>query len=269
MDYIGERASIDDTLQTKSTGSAYFYFIKSIDGHAIPNAVTTSMAASYGHGFYLSALGYSREVPIKSLKIVLVAKVVHSAPIALWVDPDGNNRAEGVVEFLPVSNMKYLVKGSLSKNYSAVWIEDSSGNIVSKRIEKINLTRSGVPEEKNITNIKQPENIQLTRADMFLNVSGGEGKDSVIKKLGKPDDITEVKASILAGPPAHDITTYNYKDLGKVQFAVSRSGDLTVEKIMRNAQLGNDASSLKVKINAADGGCFAVACTRILFNRSS
>ena len=252
-DYVGDLAHIDDTFERKSGGSAYFYYIKSIDGNLVPNAVTASMAASYGQGFVLSALGASRDVPVKPLKIFISAKVIHSAPIASLTDSDANNHAEGQVEFLPVANMRYVIKGNLSKNYSSVWIEDTNGNAVSKRIENINANATVTPTTNTTKEPDRSKSSELTKTEIFLKISGGETLELVTEKLGTPDNIQEVKASIFAGPPAHNYTVYEYKGLGKVQFFGVQPKQLTVEKVIRNARFINeDISALKNRINTSD-----------------
>lgn len=250
-DYAGELATIEDTFQIRSSGSAFFYCVTKVAGNKVANAASESLQASAGHTIYLSALGASRKIPVKPIKLFLVANVVHSAPIAYLIDPDAKNRAEGEIEFTPIPNMKYFVKGSLSKKYSSVWLEDSNGNIVSNRIGTIDPSIKNISIENKVDAVVNGKEVSKTRAEIFLGIAGGESVDSVIDKLGRPDSIIETKASIFAGPPAHDYTTYEYKTLGKIQFFGVQSSLKTVEKITKGVQLSKDSLSFKTKIDSA------------------
>lgn len=251
-DYIGETAVIEDTFQIRSSGSAFFYCVTQIEGRKIPNAVSESLQASAGHNIYLSALGASRKIPVKTIKLFLVANVIHSAPIAYLTDSDAKNRAEGTVEFTPIPNMKYFVKGTLGKKYSSVWIEDSNGNVVSDRIGAIDPEIEKLSIINKISTTVSSKDATKTRADIFLGIAGGESVDSVVEKLGKPDGIVETKASVFAGPPAHDFTTYEYKKLGKIQFFGVQPAMKSVEKITKGVQLSKDSLSFKLKIDSID-----------------
>jgi len=242
-----EQASIEDTFSRKGTGSAYVFFVSKING--IPtksNAMTESARASAGKGIYLHALGASRDIPTKPLKVSLTARVVHSAPIVFLADPDAKLKLEGDVEFTPTPNMKYFVKGILNKDQASIWIEDINGNLISKPL--------GHPMPKTIDSSETQKNGVMppnSNAAVFANISNGESLDSVIRKLGSPDKISEYKASIFIGPPAHDFTTYEYRSLGKIQFFGVNPKIRTVEKIIPNAPVNDTPETLKTNIDAA------------------
>lgn len=134
--YAGDTAMIADSFLRLSEGGANMYFIKSINGKPILNSVITSGDASYGQGLKLRALGETRRVLVKELTLHLVAEVYNSAPIVSIFTAGSNYIVEGSIRFTPKVNEKYIVKGKLTKNYSAVWLEDINGNIVSDTIEK-------------------------------------------------------------------------------------------------------------------------------------
>ncbi len=79
--YRGEVATIDDSFKKDSSSKADLFFIRSINGNEIQNALTNTIAASEGQGFRIAARGKSRHVPAEKLRIRLVGQVHHSAPI--------------------------------------------------------------------------------------------------------------------------------------------------------------------------------------------
>ena len=235
--YTGEIASIEDTLQQKNPSSAYIYCVLKIDGNPVPNAITNSLNASAGRGAYLSLVGENRNIPVRPLKITLTARVIHAAPITAIFDSKSGKHLEGEIEFTPIQNMKYFVKGNLHENLSSLWIEDINGVIVSKPI--------GNPlANKLIEKTQKPEN--LTSARRFSNISIGESVDSVIQKLGKPENIVETKATSLYG---HDFTTYEYQNLGKIQFFGITPNIKTVEMLIPSVEASGSPEELRAKIN--------------------
>jgi hypothetical protein len=233
-----KQASIEDTFQRKGTGSAYVFFVSKINEvSTISNAMTESARATAGQGSYLHALGANRDIPAKPLKLSLTARVIHSSPIAILMDPDSKLTLEGDIDFTPQPNMKYFVKGILRKDKASIWIEDINGNIMPESLGNFIPKRIDTLEPKSI-------------ATIFSNISNGESLDSVIRKLGQPDHILEYKKSVFSQSPAHDFTTYEYHNLGKIQFFGVHPKIHTVEKIISGAQIGNTPETLKEKINS-------------------
>lgn len=234
---VVEQASIEDTYKKKGTGSAYAFFVSKVDG--IPtthNASTESRKVSAGNGIYLFPVGASRNIPIKPLKMSLTAKVIYAAPIVAITDSETDLILEQDIEFTPQPDMFYYVKGVLSKSNSSIWIEDINGEKVSRHLSKAN------PSIQNST---------PTTASLFSQISTGESLNSVIKKLGKPDNISEYKASIFTGPPAHSFTTYEYNNLGSIKFFGVHPNIRSVEQVMSGADVGTTPETLREKINSA------------------
>src|SRR5690554_4225830 len=133
--YAGDVATINDSFQRQSRGKANFYYLKLIDGKPVHNSLDASASASYGKGLQLVTMGASRPVPVKPLTIHIVGQVYHSAPVGATFNAGKNYIVEGEVNFTPKKDQNYLITGSLGETYSAVWIEDINGNVVSKVIE--------------------------------------------------------------------------------------------------------------------------------------
>lgn len=244
--YVGEKASIEDTFQRKNTEKAYFFCVSKIDGNTMLNGINESYGASFNKGMYLTALGYNRDIPIKPLKISLIAHVAHSTGAMTLLDSESSIKLEGDVELIPIPDMKYFVKGILSKEQTSVWIEDIHGNVVSQRLGKF--TPPATDQESAKAN---PTSAPGSPSDIFSNISTGESVSSITRKLGPPDKISEHKAFLLAGPPVHDFTTYEYKSLGKIQFFGVHPKIRTVEKIIANAPVNDTPETLKINIDAA------------------
>jgi hypothetical protein len=75
-----------------------------------------------------------RSVPATRAVLHLHGTTYFAAPILAISGK--NYSVEGDVEVDLKPGGRYFVKGVLSKNYSAVWLEDSKGNIVSDKVEK-------------------------------------------------------------------------------------------------------------------------------------
>lgn len=75
-----------------------------------------------------------RQVPAKECKLSIQGITHVAAPILAL--GGGMYRVEGEVDVLLEEGKKYIVRGELSKEYSAVWIEDAQGNLISNKIEK-------------------------------------------------------------------------------------------------------------------------------------
>ena len=120
--YVGDTATIDDSFQRLGRSKANLFYIKLMDGKPIYNGLKATQAATYGKGSQLIAMGASRSIPAQPLVLYMVGQVYHSAPIGYMFGAGSNYIVEGELEFTPEANARYRVNGSLSENYSAIWI---------------------------------------------------------------------------------------------------------------------------------------------------
>jgi hypothetical protein len=129
-DYSGPIATIADSGLSEGSTKAQFFVLSEIDGNKIPTSVGASAGANSGQGFALKTNFVTRDVPAKPMKVKLLATHSTGAPIhAMFSQAIGTFFAvEGIVEFNPQPNGKYIVKGELKKEGSSVWIEDASTN---------------------------------------------------------------------------------------------------------------------------------------------
>ncbi len=89
---------------------------------------------NYGQGFSMEPQLESRDVPAQQCVLSLEA-VTHVAADILAFG-GGMYHVEGEVSVTLQAGKVYSVKGELSKEYSAVWLEDAEGKLISSKIEK-------------------------------------------------------------------------------------------------------------------------------------
>lgn len=239
--YTGDIATINDSFQRQSRSKANFYYIKLIDGKPIHNSLNASASASYGKGAQLVTMGASRSVPVKPLSIHIVGQVYHSAPVGAMFNAGKNYLIEGEVDFTPEKDQTYLITGSLSEAYSAVWIADINGNVVSKVIE--DKSPSYTPAQ---TSNDQQKKKEISREELFLNLAGGESESLVVSKLGKPDGVSIYKGNAFTGKPGS--ITYQYNGLGNIQFSAQNEKPLFIERVTSAVKFSNDIPSIKMQL---------------------
>lgn len=138
--YTGPTALIKDSVGGESEdhpGTPMFYVDK-IDGQDISDSESESRSNSRGNGFDMKAITSERLVPAKKMKLFLVARNAHAAPIQeIFHSMRGKNyKAEGAVDFEPKPDGVYIVKGAIGPSGTAVWLEDFRSNeIVTQKIE--------------------------------------------------------------------------------------------------------------------------------------
>jgi len=220
--YEGERAIITDTYKADGTAKVRMFYVDSIDSKRIYNAINATQAASYGSK--LRAAGAEREVLVKPLTIKIIGVVYSSAPIVAMFNAGSNYRVEGEIEFTPIANARYLVKGKLGKERSAVWLEDIDGNIVSSvagNIDKAELIKSNDNTEKNGSK---------DRESIFSDIQNGESKVLVLTKLGQPSKILKGRKNIVSGYISR--MRYIYDDLGTIYLDGASSDSLFVSRVV-------------------------------------
>lgn len=135
--YTGPLATISDSGQRESGTKAQLFALTDIDGNRIMNSFWASARASQGQGFALAVVISDRQIPAKPMKATLKASHTTAAPIQAIASQMAGTffSAEGIVDFTPKPDGKYVVRGELKKNDSSVWIEDvETGQAVTERI---------------------------------------------------------------------------------------------------------------------------------------
>lgn len=126
-DYVGPTASISDHGINESGSKGQLFYVEAIDGQAVTSGLEKTRRASSGHGFSL-ALSYSEHaIPIRPLRVKIVATHVTGAPIHEIASRAAGTffGVEGEVTLTPVAGHQYFVSGKLLKEGSSVWIADA------------------------------------------------------------------------------------------------------------------------------------------------
>jgi hypothetical protein len=180
------KANLIDTFeQNHKIDSAKFFIADKVNHIRIPNARGRSLDRSNGQGANLLLTGVERDIPIYLTSVNLVAELVHARPIDYIFANLDNSFIKGVVKFRPKEGLNYLVKGHISADYTAVWIEDENGEIVTDLIEGIGSDKALAQKEKNrIFDLRQPK-IEDKKKHILNQVSQGEPLHLVEKKFGK------------------------------------------------------------------------------------
>ena len=119
----GPTATIRDSFgNVVGTTRADFFYIDAIDGRGIRNAFDETFDLNYGHGMVLTPHGHERLVPAKEAKYLLHGRTYFAAPILELAGHAFQIRGE--VLLTPETGETYVVKGELSDDHSAIWVEN-------------------------------------------------------------------------------------------------------------------------------------------------
>ena len=220
--YTGKLASVDDSYILLGKGAAEFFYLDRIDGKPIYNARGSSAATSSGQGMSLTASGYSRAIPTKPTKLTLTATVYFAAPIAALFSTRKNNHVSGEIDFTPMPDMHYVVKGTFEADSAAIWLEDLDGNIVSDTVEKKG-------DKIDIVTLKDATHKKLTKTAFFAGLEPGLSHVSVNSILGEPDEVEVHKANFFQ--TRSDFVYHKYEGLGRIIYASSGSMPEYISKV--------------------------------------
>lgn len=233
----GPKATIDDSFDVSSATKAEIYYVKSIDGKNVHNALLETNMASFNKGTRIKARGVSRDVPVKTMKIRIVGQVHHGAPLWYMLNAGDNHQVEGEIDFTPEEGERYIVRGTLSKDRSIVWIENSKGSKVSNVIEKKSDSYVAGQEPIKIEPAKP-----VTQREILLSFKGGESLALVEEKLGKPDSTIFEKGNYFKERP--ETVTYLYEKIGSIQFISVKQIPKTVDRVFPKATSEDDKNTV-------------------------
>ena len=140
--YVGPQATIKDSATVHSASKVDYFYVAKIDGKIVNNSRAASLAANQGRGFQMSPVILTRDVPARPLTLDIVARTEYAAPILALTSTV--YQVAGQITFTPAASKFYVVRGILSAEYAAVWIEDQeSRQIVDKKIEAAGSAKLG------------------------------------------------------------------------------------------------------------------------------
>lgn len=137
--YSGPTASVRDTGFSEDGTKAQIFALVEVDGNRTPNAFGASANASYGRGASLTTVFTERVVQAKPIKVTLRGSHTTGMPIHAMASQLAGTffSVEGTVDFAPKAGGRYVVKGELKKEKSAVWIEDeATGEAATAKVSK-------------------------------------------------------------------------------------------------------------------------------------
>lgn len=133
-DYAGPSAIIESSDNRIDQSTVELFYLEKINNKLIANTMGASRRATQGQGFSFTTKLIETAIPILNQTFTIVGVTAHAAPIqTLFSD---SYLVRGEITFIPEPDTRYLVKGTLSESYSAVWIENkATGEIITKKIE--------------------------------------------------------------------------------------------------------------------------------------
>ncbi|MBP7064048.1 hypothetical protein [Ferrovibrio sp.] len=141
--YTGPVAMVADSYSQRSGVSADFFVLSAINDRQIDDSIVGTRMANHGQGFAQTPVALSRSIPAQPAKFTLKGRRQYGAPILELLNKI--YEITGDIEFTPEPNARYVVKGSLSEEYSAVWLENSAtGEVVVKKLEIRGSTALGI-----------------------------------------------------------------------------------------------------------------------------
>ena len=135
--YTGPTVTVKDTTIRESTGKGSIFYVESINGNEVFNALKATGRASYGQGFRLTLVPDWRSVKVEPMKLKLIGTHVTAAPIHELASRAAGEffSVAGDIDFSPVAGRTYVVNGALTKQEASVWIEDEdTKELVTKKI---------------------------------------------------------------------------------------------------------------------------------------
>ena len=139
--YDGPRAELYDSFKTHSRSKADFFVVVQIDGADVDNGLNETYRRNQGRGMDMTPYFNKRPlVAEKPIKVAIKGKTHYAAPIQAIFGTV--YQVEGVVEFTPKTDTRYVVRGELGESYSAVWIEeDVTLELVGQKVEAQGTTK--------------------------------------------------------------------------------------------------------------------------------
>lgn len=137
--YTGPTATVFDSSESIDGSRSKMFVLAEIDGAPIDQSVQASARASSGQGFSLTQVVLQRAIPARAMKVKLVGTYTYAAPIQkIAAQVSGSFvEMEAIVSFTPEPEGKYVVRGLLSKERSALWIENqATGQVVTQKVER-------------------------------------------------------------------------------------------------------------------------------------
>jgi hypothetical protein len=127
--YTGSTATVKDSMRVSPGDSCgEFFFLHEYAGKSTDNALQASGRDNAGSGLTIRVVHeFSRQVPARAAAFFIVARTHCAAPIQ---EMTGTVRlVGGNVDFTPEGGGIYVIRGELTPDHSAVWLEDEKTGV--------------------------------------------------------------------------------------------------------------------------------------------
>ena len=133
--HSGAVATLSDTYTDYTGSTVQFFILQKVDGKRVLDSAHQTAAGNTGRGFRMVPTIVGRRIlPIE--QTFTLAGYVQFATDAQALFGD-NMLVTGDVRFTPRADEEYFVKGTLGLQKSSIWIEDSKGQPVTAKVERI------------------------------------------------------------------------------------------------------------------------------------
>lgn len=132
--YVGPQALVKDTVIPYDESKADFFYVTHVDTRELENSLIQTRQRNAGRGLMMSPYVISNAVPAMPITLVISARTAYAAPIQEQIH--ALYQITGPVSFTPEANKVYVVRGTLTESYSAVWIEEEDTHkVVGNKVE--------------------------------------------------------------------------------------------------------------------------------------
>lgn len=142
--YTGPVASLKDSARASPGDKCGdFFFLDQYNGKGADNELQASVRDNRGKGMLFAVVKeFSRPVPARVATFSIIGQTHCAAPI---MELTGTVLlVGGKVEFTPETDGLYVIKGELTQDHSAVWIEDEKRGVqVSNKLQINGLAKQG------------------------------------------------------------------------------------------------------------------------------
>jgi hypothetical protein len=122
--YAGPTAKLGDSVVSDGGRCASFFVLDAYEGHDVQNALIVTERQNSGRGLAMTIEDYSRSVPAQEAVFHIKGRTHCAAPIIEVANTV--YMIEGDVKFAPQGGGRYVIKGELREDHSALWVEDVS-----------------------------------------------------------------------------------------------------------------------------------------------
>ncbi|MBW2942383.1 hypothetical protein [Zhongshania aquimaris] len=131
--YAGPVSYINDASRKKSAIRIYFYELAMVDGREVYASSNCHYDGGGSEQVGVNACSARHAVPAG--EHTLRIRAVNYLTVPFFSLFNDRYKAEGDVTVNLARGVEYFVRGEIFDDRAAVWIEDSKGNLVSRRIE--------------------------------------------------------------------------------------------------------------------------------------